>query len=302
MWPTKEYYVKAGEIAKKVKADVSRWVKPGVRLVELAELIENRIRELGGMPAFPVNISVNEVAAHKTPLIDEELRIPEDSIVKVDIGVHVEGFIADTAVTLSFSDRYEDLIEANKEALSKAISTVSPGRKFSEIGSVVEKVARRSGFKVIKNLSGHSLGRYRIHAGEVIPNHRDPFTLGRFKTGRAYAIEPFLTLSSGRGYVTEVKGNVQIYALRRETAKGLTEEEAQLIEKIVTKFKTLPFCERWLRDVKPLGRLRKLLNSLVSKGILIAYPVLVEVSKSPVSQFEETVYITEEGEVIVTTA
>ncbi len=294
-----EYYIKAGEIAYRVKKSASRLVKPGVKILEVAESIERKIRELGGLPAFPVNISINEVAAHRTPYINDTEVIPDASAVKVDIGVHVNGYIADTAVTVVLDDKLIPLAEAARNALMKALKVIGPGVKFRDIGKTIETTARKAGFKVIKNLSGHSLGHYLIHSGEVIPNYNDPFILGRFRAGGAYAIEPFIT--TGKGMVKEVKGKVQIYSLKRTKGKPLNESEHKILSEIIQRFKTLPFCERWLADVGSTLDLRASLTSLAHKGYLNQYPVLVEIGGGLVTQFEETILITNDGAVIVTT-
>ena len=294
-----EYYIKAGEVSYKVKNYVKKLVKPGIKLVEVAEKVESYIKELGGRPAFPLNISINEIAAHRTPLVDDAEVIPEDSVVKIDIGVHFEGYIADTAITLVFNDRYIKLAEAAGDALEKALLAVGPGVRFSEVGAVIESTIKKYGYKAIKNLSGHSLDRYTIHAGDVIPNYKDPLSYGKFRIGRAYAIEPFAT--NGEGSVTDLK-QVQIYALRKtKLSFGLSEEEKRLLEVIINRFKSLPFCERWLKDiVRDVKNLRGIIRSLVRKKYLRQYPVLVEKRAGVVSQFEETVYISGSG-IIVTT-
>ncbi len=297
-------YLRAGEVAYRIKKLVSNFVKPGTKLVEVAELIEGRIREYGAEPAFPLNISVNYIAAHRTPLADDEEVIPDDSVVKVDIGVHVDGYIADTAVTLVFNDKYLRMADVNQEALWRGLRKVKPGVRFSDVGAVINNYVRRHGFKVIKNLTGHGLGRYLIHAGEVIPNYRDPLTFGRFRSGRAYAVEPFVT--DGKGLVTEVRGSIQIYALRREdvVAHDLGGLGGSVLKIVKERFKTLPFCERWL--IKYLGRdvsineLRNVLNELSMRGYLISYPVLIEVGRGFVSQFEETLLVLRDGILITT--
>jgi len=274
-------------------------VKPGVKLEEVAEKVESYIRELGGQPAFPLNISINEVAAHRTPIIGDDEVIPEESVVKVDIGVQFNGYIADTAVTLVFNDKYNKLAEAAADALEKALLAVGPGVRFSEVGAVIETTIKKHGYKAIKNLSGHSLDQYTIHAGDVIPNFKDPLSYGKFKVGRAYAIEPFAT--NGEGVVVDLK-QAQIFVLRKSRPGfGLTREERELLGVVVDRFKSLPFCERWLRDViSDVGRLRNVIRGLVRKKYLRQYPVLVERKAGLVTQFEETVYISKDG-VIVTT-
>ncbi len=296
-----EAYLRAGEVAYKVKKSVASIVKPSTKLFDIAEKIEESIRFFGGEPAFPVNISVNEIAAHDTPYVGDTRILTEDSLVKIDIGVHVNGFIADTAITITFSDKAVKLVEAAEEALRKALASVSSGAPINVVGRAVESVARKHGFNVIKNLTGHSLDRYLIHAGEVIPNYFTRLALGRLSSGKAYAIEPFLT--SGKGYVEEIKSSIHIYALNTsfKNYKQVTEEETSLIRFVYERFKTLPICERWLvREFSDLSMLRTLLQSLVRKSVLTAYPVLREVSGGLVAQFEETVLISG-NEAIITT-
>jgi methionyl aminopeptidase len=295
-----EAYLRAGEIAYRVKKSVVSLVKPSTRLLDLAERVEELIRSFGGEPAFPTNISVNEIAAHDTPYVGDSRVITEDSLVKIDLGVHVNGFIADTAITVTLSDKAVKLVEATEEALRKALTSLSPGTPINAVGRAVEAVAKKYGFNVIKNLTGHSLGRYLIHAGEVIPNHFTRLALGKLSNGRAYAIEPFLT--PGKGYVEEVRSSTYIYALNTGFKnKQVTEEESLLIKTIYEKFRTLPLCERWLaREFSDLSRLRALLQSLVRKSVLTAYPVLREVSGNLVAQFEETILVSG-GRIIITT-
>ncbi|MEM0348381.1 MAG: type II methionyl aminopeptidase [Zestosphaera sp.] len=287
-----EAYLRAGEIAYKVKKSVASMIKPSTKLFDAAEKIEELIRSLGGEPAFPVNISVNEIAAHDTPYVGDTRIISEDSVVKIDIGVHVSGFIADTAITITFSDKAIKLVEATEEALHKALASVGSGTPINVVGRVVEAVARKYGFNVIKNLTGHSLDRYLIHTGEIIPNYFTRLALGRLSNGKAYAIEPFLT--SGKGYVEEIKSSTYIYALNTgfRHYKQVTEEEMSLIKTAYEKFKTLPMCERWLaKEFSDLSKLRSLLQNLTRKSILTSYPVLREVSGNLVAQFEETILV-----------
>ena len=293
-------YIRAGEIAARVRDYAERIAKPGMKILDLAETVERKIVELGGKPAFPCNISINHEAAHRTPIIGDELIIPEDSVVKIDIGVHVNGYIADTAVTVSFNPRYEALLNAVREALERALKVVSAGVRFSEVGRTVENTLKSYGYKPIKNLSGHSLDRYIIHAGESIPNYHELISLSRFKSNRAYAIEPFGT--DGRGFVVE-SDTITIYALwKTGKVKGLTLDEKRVFMNIRERFKTLPFTERWLTDVfnGDVERLRKSLNRLLEKKIIYGYPILVEAGGGMVAQFEHTVLVLDR-EVIVTT-
>ena len=292
-----EKYMRAGEIAFEAKKLAERIVKPGTPILKIAEEIEGLIRSRGAAPAFPTNISINHVAAHRTPYVGDTELVPEGAVVKVDIGVHVDGYIADTAITIVLDDRFEPLAEAVKNALHKALKRVRAGARFRDIGFIIEREIKAAGFKPIKNLSGHSLGRYQIHGGEYIPNYRDALAIGRFRSGRAYAIEPFGT--NGRGYVVEDRSSIQIYALRsgRGSVSGF---EAEVLNVIRSRFSTLPFCERWLVDLGDIDAVRAALKRLVVKKILTQYPVLIEAGKGMVAQFEETIYVTSSGAYITT--
>ncbi len=290
-------YLEAGRIAAEVRERASRIIEPGKKLLEICEYAERLTRDMGGQPAFPCNISVNQVAAHYSPLYGDESLVPEESVVKLDIGVHVDGYIADTAVTVSFNDKYTKLLEAVSSALGKALEKIAPGTRFSEIGRVVENTIKQYGYRPIRNLTGHSISRYEIHAGESIPNTGSLLGLGSFKPGRVYAIEPFGT--DGEGYVVE-GGLVTIYALRKREKKRLTALEKKIVSEIDKRFKTLPFSERWLVDVARPETLRRELRRLAAKGVLIRYPVLLERAGGIVAQFEHTIIVLED-QVLVTT-
>ena len=293
-------YIEAGRIARIVLEEAAKRIDVGVKLVDICEYAEKRIVELGGQPAFPCNISVNEVAAHYTPRVGDESTVPEGAVVKLDIGVHVDGYIADTATTVVLDPAYEKLAEAVREALEKALEKVRKGVAFYTISKTIESVIRSYGYKPIVNLGGHSLDRYVVHAGESIPNAADPLLKGSFKAGKVYAIEPFAT--TGVGYVEE--GDiVTIYALHQtKLRRRLTPFEKKMLAYIASKFRTLPFTERWLvKDLGDVDKIRVALARLAKMGFLIQYPILVEKSRGIVAQFEHTIVVLEDN-VIVTTA
>ncbi len=293
-------YREAGRIAVLVREEAEKIVEPGALLLDICEKLEKKIVELGGKPAFPLNISINEVAAHYTSPVDDTTTIPYDSVVKIDIGVHVDGYIADTAFTISFSEKWQRLLDAVKDALERALETVKPGVRFAETARVIETSIKKYGYNPIVNLSGHSLSRYRVHAGESIPNIYTPAIPGKYQAGRAYAIEPFGT--NGIGVVQEGE-IVQIYSLVRWSLKRkLSSETKKILEIIKTDYNTLPFAERWLVGIEnDINLLRKTLIRLSRMGFLARYPVLVEKKKGIVAQFEHTVIIVEKSDPIITT-
>ena len=286
--------LQAGKIAKEVKEWIRPQIKPGILLLELAEKIETKIIELGGKPAFPVNLSINEIAAHYTPSHDDSS--VAHGLLKVDFGVHLEGWTADNAFSIDLEDNEENkkLISASQEALKNVLDIVKSGISTDEIGKTVQETISDFGFSPIVNLSGHSMDQNELHAGITIPNindHRNQ-TLSK----GLYAIEPFAT--NGNGKIKD--GNPSgIYELinGKNPRSSLARDVLDHIDK---EYSSLPFCSRWI--VKKLGpRSLLALRELESNGNLHQFSQLVEVSKGKVSQAENTILIDEEGKVIVTT-
>jgi len=278
-----EKYCRAGKILAGVRAEVVKKVRPGVSLLEVAEFVEMRIKEKGGMPAFPCNISRNDEAAHATPSANDSSAFGED-MVKLDIGVHVDGYIADTAITVDLSGNPE-LVKASETALEKAIEIVRAGISTADIGDVIEKTINEFGYKPVANLTGHGLDRYVQHAAPSIPNRHVEQGV-RLKAGDVIAIEPFAT--DGSGHVSE-SGAAEIY--RVEKLKPVRLPAARELIKELEKYNMLPFAKRWLQQ----NRLDFTLNQLEAIGILRSYPVLKEDAGGLVSQAEHTVIVEEEG-------
>jgi len=288
-----EDYRKAGEISIEAKEYAKQIIKPGMSLLDIAEKIEEKIKKLGGELAFPINLSINEVAAHYTPGSDDESEAR--GLLKVDIGVHVNGAIADTAFSLDLTKNKEHkkLIESSEKAVEKALQVIKKNITLSEIGSVIQDAITEAGFSPIRNLSGHKLDIYSVHAGLTVPSYKNnnPTEL---KEG-AYAIEPFST--TGQGIVYD-GGKSSIYRLESDgTIRDPTSRK--ILKYIKDNYSTLPFCERWL--TKEFGtRTRTALLFLEKAGILHHYAQLIEKSHAPVSQAEHTVLIYEDKTEITT--
>jgi len=289
-------YLRAGEIAAEVRDAVPDVVDEGVRLIDICEWVEGRIRALGGKPAFPCNVSVNEVAAHYTSPPGDEQIVPPGALVKVDIGVHVDGYIADTAITVCLDPARERLAKASKAALEAALGEVRPGVRISHISSVIERTIRAHGCKPISNLTGHDLDRYTVHAGTAIPNV-SVLSLKKLRPGHAYAIEPFVTEAWGAGFVIEAPVST-IFRLARPSVKDKRGNE--LLKIIYREFRTLPFAERWLWKLVPRSKYERAWRALLAKGAIASYPVFVEKSGCPVAQFEHTIVVLEDKCVITT--
>lgn len=291
-----EKYERAGRIAHEVLEEGKRIAKPGLLLLELAERLESLIREKGAKTAFPVNLSLNDMAAHYTPEHGDKTVIGEKDILKIDVGAHVDGFIGDTAATLDFSGEHGRLLEAAERGLETALSAMKAGAKTSEIGAAVESAIKSLGFKPIENLTGHSLAQYNLHAGTEIPNIRTPHSRV-LKEGDILAIEPFAT--SGAGRVGE-GSKVEIYSL--VSPRPVRGREARRLQAHVSEnYRTLPFAERWLyKEFSSRLLLHAALRELVLNSAFKQYPVLREVKGGLVSQAEVTVVVEKDAARILT--
>jgi len=279
-------FIKSGKIASQAREFGKTLVKAGAKNVDIADKIEDKIRELGGKPAFPVDVSVNYIAAHDAPIWEDERELKKGDVVKLDIGVHVNGAVTDTACTVEVgTTKYTKLIKAGEEALQEAIKLAKPGVKIRIIGKKIQEVIQKNGFSPIKNLSGHGVDLFEIHSSPTIPN----FDNGDEKTleeGMKIAIEPFAT--TGQGKVTEGKPS-GVYALvvKKNVRNIFDRKVLDFIEK---NYRSLPFSTRDL--IKEFGvRVRFSLKNLEREGLVEQYNVLPEISKGIVSQAEHTLIV-----------
>ncbi len=288
----------SGKILRETREKMRRFVREGMRIIDICEKAENLIREKGGEPAFPCNVSINEVAAHYTSPPEDEKRIPEKSVVKVDMGVHVDGYVTDTAVTICFNPEYRSLVKTAEQALEAAINIIHPGISTAKIGSTIEKTIKSRGFKPISNLTGHQVGRYLVHAGTSIPNVSHMSFFSKVKLGGMYAIEPFVTLPDAVG---KVKNGEEVMIFRFFKSRSLKNLNAkQLLKCIEKNFRTLPFAERWLQNVLPKEHYPEAFQELLSSKALVGYPVFIEASGKTVAQAEHTIMIVEDGCAVLT--
>ena len=284
-----EAYRKAGKLVAEVREQVRPLVKPGVTLLEIAETVEDLIAQKGVKPAFPCNVSVNEIAAHYSPPADDDSTIKEGDMVKVDVGVHVDGYIGDTAFTIATGEKQE-LVQTVERALEAEIAAIKPGIDVGELGKIVEEIATAAGFKPIRNLTGHSLARWNLHAGLTVPNVKGE-TGQKLSVGDVVALEPFVT--DGAGYVEDQQ---KVYILRFLYDRPVRLRMArELLRDVKRAYDGLPFAERWLAKKMSKLRLELTLRELVGVGALLPYHVLAERAGGKVAQAEHTVIITEDG-------
>lgn len=280
-----EKLIKAGQIAKETIAYAKSFIKKDTPMLDIAEKIESKIIELGGKPAFPVTLSINELAAHSTPSFNDSSLA--HGLLKVDLGVHIEGFIADTAFSLDLDDSEENkkLIKSAENALKKATQLISLNTKIRVIGETIEKEIKSLGFHPISNLSGHSIEPYSLHAGLTIPNY-DNSQEKPIQPG-VYAIEPFST--NGIGSVRDGKLSGIYHLEKSGSVRDLFARE--VLAFIKEEYSTLPFCARWIyKKFSSRGLLA--LRRLEEASLLHHYPQLIESGKGKVAQAENTIIIT----------
>ena len=292
-----EDYLKAGKIAGEVRENVRKknWV--GSTLAEICEYVESEIIKRGAKCAFPVNTSLNEVAAHYTAEPNDPKTVSDADLVKIDLGAQVNGYIADTAVTVNYDPQYDSLVQAAENALQAAMSMIKVGVKSKDVGRKIQNTIMDMGFKPIANLSGHSLDQYTIHAGKTVPNM---WTIGSFSfsENEAFACEPFVTTKNALGFVRNGKiKNIFALASRKMTKD---DEADKLLEYIWNNFNMLPFALRWIVKEWEEKEARKMLDFLIKKKVVKAYAILVEANGKTVAQAEHTFIPTQTGVTITT--
>ncbi|OGD47879.1 type II methionyl aminopeptidase [Candidatus Bathyarchaeota archaeon RBG_16_57_9] len=281
----------AGRIAAKVRDTVVKEVRPGARVIDLCDRTEALIRELGAQPAFPTNVDIDQVAAHYCSPLGDTSTVPERSLVKLDVGVHVEGYIADTAITACFDPGLRYLVEAAEAGLKAAMNTMRPGISASDVGSAIEQAIRGRGAKPIRNLTGHKLARYVVHAGESIPNvaGHDYHVLAE---GEVYAVEPFAVPPTAEGLVMDgPQSNIYRFMKKR----SLEGEAKRMLKHVQEQHRTLPFASRWVMRGFQTPTAAGSFSQLLSAKCIMSYPQLVERSRAKVAQAEHTVILTSDG-------
>ncbi|MGD2250729.1 MAG: type II methionyl aminopeptidase [Candidatus Methanofastidiosia archaeon] len=282
-----EKHRQAGIIVQKVVRESKELITVDARLLDIADFIEEKIKEYGAEIAFPVNLSVNEIAAHYSPPANDETVLVKGDYISVDMGCHIDGYIADTAYTVKVGEPDDDLVKASKAALKAALSVIKPGVTTGEIGKVIEDTITGHGFLPIENLTGHGLAEYSIHAPPSIPNIADNSKV-KLNEGDTVAIEPFATTGIGK-----VVDDNKVYIFRFMGVQPLRLPAAKkLMHQIKKNYPELPFAERWVVKGKK-GEF--LLRQLIKKNIVFPYHILKEKTGAPVTQAEHSVIVTEDG-------
>jgi methionyl aminopeptidase len=292
---TIEKYRKAGLIAAKALDFGRRLVKEGESLVLVMDKIEEKIKSLGGEIAFPAQISLNNVAAHYCSVDDKEV-FRKGDVAKIDIGTHVEGYIGDCALTVYLGDdeNIKNLLKASKSALENALKIVRVGVKISDIGREIQKTIASFGFYPVRNLSGHGLEKFNLHAEPSIPNYDTSSTLV-LKNNSVIAIEPFA--STGIGIVGD-SGTASIFSMIN--SKPVRNMTARKILKEIESYNGLPFTTRWFYKKYPRILVDNAIKEFLNNQIISEYRPLSDIGKGIVAQFEHTAIVKDE-KIIVTT-
>ncbi|MFH0829809.1 MAG: type II methionyl aminopeptidase [Candidatus Aenigmatarchaeota archaeon] len=287
---TLDAYKKAGRICATAREFGAKMIKENAKAVDIAAAVEKKIIALGARPAFQATVSINDVAAHYAPLLNDPLKIRAGDYVKLDIGVHVDGWIADTAITVRPAGK-DSMIECAEKMLAAAIPMFVPGTIIEDISAVMEDVAIKYGFKPVANLTGHALDRWTVHGGVVIPCIRGPAPKV-LSEGEAYGVEPFVT--AGKGMVKDSPPPT-IFRWISDRPPRLPLAR-QLLAAAKNDWQKLPFARRWAQE--KFGNVDLALNQLVKLGSLYPYNILKEVSGKPVAQAEHTVIVADKPIVI----
>jgi methionyl aminopeptidase len=308
-----EKYKKSGEIVSKVRAMAVNHVKADMKIIDLVEFVENNIIEMGGMPAFPCNVSINEITAHYTSPPGDASIIKNGDLVKIDLGAQVDGYIGDSAVSVlidsddsdSSSEIVEDghfeqdlnlkMIETAHEALESAISTIRDGVEIGKVGKAIEETINNRGLNSVSNLTGHSMDRWILHSGVSVPNIKDN-NQHKVREGDVLAIEPFVT--NGIGRVGDMN-DAYIFRFLRERPMRMVQAR-KLLNIIAVNYRNLPFSQRWLTEHINSKQLNMAMRQLLASRAIYPYHVLKEKSDARVAQAEHTVIVESDGCMVIT--
>jgi len=291
---------RAAEAHRQVRKYVRSWIKPGMKMIDICERLEACSRRLiseNGLSAglaFPTGCSLNNCAAHYTPNAGDTTVLGYADVCKIDYGVHVNGRIIDCAFTLHFDSKFDGLVEAVREATNAGIREAGIDVRLCDIGERIEEVMSSHEVELdgktyvvrpIRNLNGHSIGQYRIHAGKTVPIVKGGEQT-KMEENEFYAIETFG--STGKGYVhDDMECSHYMKNFDLEHVPLRLNRSRQLLGVIDRHFGTLAFCRRWLDR---LGESKYLmaLKDLCDKGIVNAYPPLCDIRGCYTAQWEHT--------------
>jgi methionyl aminopeptidase len=298
----REKLLEAGIIASKALAYTCSQVAEGKPLLDIAEAGETRIRELGGQPAFPINISINHHAAHYTPDLEDVATVPARALVKIDLGAHIHGYIADNArtVLIGGDEKLHNLIQAAEAGLQAAIQTIHAGLRIWKVSKAISGAIRQFKARPIENLTGHSIDAFNLHAGVAVPSvvqSGSRFASPRMKENMVVAIEPFTTYSRNPQVENLEPGHIFGFVRSRNPTNP---KLRSLFSQMKAKFGQLPFASRWMTEFVEPERIPEILENLRKEGCIQNYAVLGLRDESFVAQAEHTIIVEQTGCTITT--
>ena len=306
---------KAGKIHKQIKNEIMEWVKPNMSLSFICNTIEDRIKELTSFDhneplkcgvAFPTGVSINNCAAHWTPNPGDKSILLENDVCKIDFGVHINGMIADSAITIAFNPKYKSLLEASKTSTQIGIDKSGPDAHIGDISAdIVENLESYEieinnsihPVKSVKDLMGHQIKPYQIHAEKRVPNFKLEYN-ERMLEGEFYAIETFASSGNGIAYEGKECSHYMLNYNGNYKSIPLSNKDKKFLGVIEKQFGTLAFCNRWLDSLK-INRYEHFLKNLVKANVVNKYPPLYDINNSYVAQYEHTIYINDSGREIL---
>ncbi len=288
----------AGKIAGQARKLGASLIQPGVRLEEVVLAVESFICEQGAGIGFPAQTSRNHVAAHYCPRPGDPSVYLDDDVAKLDVGVVIDGYLADTAQTvyLGNDQNIKNLVEASSAALSAAIAVAGHGVPVRDLSKAIEATILQHGFRPVYNLTGHGIARWRVHTPPSVPAAPDPGQKDILQAGMVIAVEPFTT--NGKGHVHD-EGRAEVFMLSREPRKmkGIHPEAWAVIKQL----NGLPFARRSFENRLSPDDLDASLMRLIRTGCIAAYPPLVDPDPQVrIAQTEHSLLITREGAEVLT--
>ena len=298
MKPDLDKLRKSGRISATVREHCKTLIQPGAKLEEIAVTAETMIRDMGGEPAFPAQLSRNNIAAHYCSPPGDTTEVQPNDIIKLDLGTHVDGYVTDNATTVDLQNGPDSaLVAASRMALESAIQVMGPGASIFDIGTQIEETIKTFGFTPVYNLTGHGVARFTIHCEPSIPNYPEKGS-GYLKANQTIACEPFVC--DGRGYI-DAKGKAEVFMLRRPVKPK--DKLPESIAEAMTKTQRLPFARRHLlQSLGSMPAVEDALKLLQKKKLIHDYPPLVENKGVRVAQTEHTIFIHEDHAEVLTRA
>ena len=280
---------KAGKLNLKTQKYAQKIIKVGSDLTRIGVEIDKFILDNGAIPAWPVNLSINNEAAHNTYDLSSSYILKEDDVLKVDVGVSIDGYIADSAQTIIFNKKHEPLKNASLSALSSVKKYLQENyntAKISNLGKIIEDEIRKCGFKPVTNLTGHAIERYNPHYSPSFPNVINNIDILIKDINLPFAVEPFAT--TGSGFVNEAD---KVIIFQHIEDRPVRNKDAKLILEEIKKYNGMPFSEYWVGKSLSTFQKRFALRELLKNEIISSYPVLIDSKDSYVSQAETTFII-----------